>query len=237
MSKAIFMAKRNRKGNLVVEIKLPDKKPMNLPRAGRGSDELLLRYNGKEVEVHFDDRHNIVLVEAGNDVLFQKEGVAPRASSRSPAVNAVPARPATQQTTRPANRSAPQFNQGRQANENGSNLQSVSQKRARHALEAVQSWLDKDASAQKELKSYVTSMPAMILMSGFGQTCAFYKSKGGNHALVLGALQSWLNRGDLMAFITQGSAQDYQIAQAESLEYLNWLKKFAKAYLEGEEGE
>jgi CRISPR-associated protein Cmr5 len=78
-------------------------------------------------------------------------------------------------------------------------------------------------------------MPAMILMSGFGQTCAFYKSnKKDNHAEVLKVLEEWLKHGDLMDFITNSSAEQYQLAQVESLAYLNWLKKFAKAYLEGE---
>ena len=114
-------------------------------------------------------------------------------------------------------------------------LQTISQERAKHALAAVKGWEDKSPSDQKELKSYVVSMPAMILMSGFGQTCAFYKSKGKNHEVVLQALQDWLNKGDIISFITKASAQEYQLAEAESLEYLNWLKKFAKAYLKGDE--
>jgi len=119
-------------------------------------------------------------------------------------------------------------------------IQIIAQERAKHALDAVQTWTgekDNTLKDQEELKRYTVAMPAMILMSGFGQTCAFYKSKGGNHAEVLKVLESWLKKGDLMTFITQSSAHEYQIAQAEALEYLNWLKKFAKAYLEGEGGE
>ncbi len=116
-------------------------------------------------------------------------------------------------------------------------LQTISQERAKHALAAVEGWAkNKDASNQKELKSYVVGMPAMILMSGFGQTCAFYKGNNkGNHEVVLQALQDWLQKGDLITFITQASAQEYQLAEAESLEYLNWLKKFSRAYLQGDE--
>ena len=114
-------------------------------------------------------------------------------------------------------------------------LQTISQERAKHALAVVQDWEDKNTSDQKELKSYVVGMPAMILMSGFGQTCAFYKSKGKNHDVVLQGLQDWLKQGDIISFITQSSAQEYQLAEAEALEYLNWLKKFAKAYLKGDE--
>jgi len=124
-------------------------------------------------------------------------------------------------------------------------IQTIAQQRAKHALDAVQTWtgekdntLPKPPKDQEELKRYTVAMPAMILMSGFGQTCAFYKAnKKDNHAEVLKVLESWLKKGDLMRFITQSSAHEYQIAQAEALEYLNWLKKFAKAYLEGEGGE
>lgn len=114
-------------------------------------------------------------------------------------------------------------------------LQTISQERAKHALAAIKNWEDKNPSDQKELKTYVVGIPAMILMSGFGQTCAFYKSKGKNHEVVLQALQDWLKKGDVISFITKASAQEYQLAEAESLEYLNWLKKFAKAYLKGDE--
>jgi len=120
-------------------------------------------------------------------------------------------------------------------------LQTISQERAKHALAAVEDWTEKnktDASVQKELKSYVVGMPAMILMSGFGQTCAFYKGNNkGNHEVVLQALQNWLNKGDIISFITKSSAQEYQLAEAESLEYLNWLKKFARAYLADEKSQ
>lgn len=119
------------------------------------------------------------------------------------------------------------------------NLQTIEQDRAKHALNAVKKWereMENDSESKpKELRSYIVGMPAMILMSGFGQTCAFYKSKKGNHAEVLNVLEDWLDDGDLMEFITSSSAQAYQLAQAESLAYLNWLKKFAKAYLADEE--
>ena len=116
------------------------------------------------------------------------------------------------------------------------NLQTISQKRAKHALAAVEVWTNKDVSDQKELKSYVVGMPAMILMSGFGQTCAFYKSKEKNHEVVLKALEAWLGKGDVIKLITHASSKEYQLAEAESLEYLNWLKKFARAYLADEAG-
>jgi len=131
-------------------------------------------------------------------------------------------------------------------------IQTISQQRAKHALKNIQKC---DGIKQSKLKSYIVGMPAMILMSGFGQTCAFYISKAElkkdetkrndeNRAYqkVMDVLWDWLGgnvdafkeKTDLMSAITSVSSQEYQLAQAESLEYLNWLKKFAKAYLEGE---
>lgn len=85
----------------------------------------------------------------------------------------------------------------------------------------------------------------MILMSGFGQACAFYLSKGGTMKLVYGALESWLTSTgrpydlygrdrNLMKAITQCDAARYRLAQIEALAYLDWLKKFARAFLKDE---
>ncbi|PIQ31295.1 MAG: type III-B CRISPR module-associated protein Cmr5 [Zetaproteobacteria bacterium CG_4_9_14_3_um_filter_49_83] len=121
-------------------------------------------------------------------------------------------------------------------------VQTISQERAKHALKQVKSWAGNDKDDQKALRSYASNLPAMVLMSGFGQACAFYCSKGGNHGLLYGAVASWLcdkkrvyNTDDLMGEIVACDAARYQLAQAEALEYLDWLKKFAKAYLQGEE--
>ncbi|RMD65725.1 type III-B CRISPR module-associated protein Cmr5 [Candidatus Parcubacteria bacterium] len=118
-----------------------------------------------------------------------------------------------------------------------------SQKRAAHALAKVNEWRNKEEGDQKEILAYVNSFGPMILMSGFGQTCAFYLSKGGNHASVLDALADWLGpehasvfpSDQIMEQIVDCSARTYQLAQAEALAYLDWLKKFARAYLKGEE--
>jgi len=125
-------------------------------------------------------------------------------------------------------------------------LQTISQQRGQHALTQIQAYIKNHAAQhekQKELLSYINSMGPMILMSGFGQTCAFYRSnKKEEHQSALGMLADWLESGDriyahggkerLMEKIVAGNASDYQLAQAEALAYLDWLKKFAKAFLE-----
>ncbi len=140
-----------------------------------------------------------------------------------------------------------------QNNEARGSLQTISQERARHALDNIQ---NVKGISEDKLKSYIVGMPAMILMSGFGQTCAFYVSKAEftkedskrkdehkAYGKVVEILWGWLkehvsafaDKPDLMTAITHVTAQEYQLAEAESLEYLNWLKKFAKAYLKGDE--
>lgn len=113
-------------------------------------------------------------------------------------------------------------------------IQSIEQERAKAAL----TWAEKGVD-DKALSAAV-AMPAMILMNGLGQTAAFYKSKGGAQEALYQLLSGWLKQTgkpyagkDLLTGITQGDAQSYRAAQIEALAYLQWVKKFAKAYAKG----
>ncbi|MCV6547911.1 MAG: type III-B CRISPR module-associated protein Cmr5 [Cohaesibacter sp.] len=128
-------------------------------------------------------------------------------------------------------------------------VQSLAQKRARHALDNIKG-LD-DATCGNYL-AYVKSLPATIILSGLGQAMAMEKagaSKGGDvgtgHKSLLIHVESWLcnkhGRGwqhspyarheDILGAIIAGSERDYISAQVEVMEYLEWLKKFAVALL------
>ncbi len=103
-----------------------------------------------------------------------------------------------------------------------------------------------------EYKSYAESLPASIVMNGLGQACAMLlaQAKGKSaeqdaHRLLYNHLQDWL-RGrehvgvypkdqDLVEAVINHGQREYIRAQVESLAYLDWLKKFAQAYLTGEE--
>ncbi len=96
------------------------------------------------------------------------------------------------------------------------------------------------AESQKKLNSYIAGFGPMILMNGLGQACAFYlAAKEKEHQDVYKAIEKWLtkpdrpykNKTDLMEAIVDGDAATYRLAQAEALAYLDWLKKFAKAFL------
>lgn len=111
-------------------------------------------------------------------------------------------------------------------------LQTIEQARAKHALDWAKNGVDEKTS------SAANSLPAMILMNGLGQAAAFYKSKGGEQGKLYTLLSDWLcaegkpyaGQPDLLTGITTQDMHKYRVAQAEALAYLQWVKKFAKAY-------
>ncbi len=121
--------------------------------------------------------------------------------------------------------------------------------RAKHSLACVER-VKKSSLPKDKYLSYAEGLPAAILMNGLGQAAATLlsasKGKDGDPHLVLYKdLEDWLlnecknspyYRGNdkeknLMKAITEGTKMDYQKAQVEALKWLEWLKKFARAYL------
>lgn len=128
--------------------------------------------------------------------------------------------------------------------------QTVAQMRAKHALGRITSYqtvYQTEEDKQKRFNSYTASFGPMILMSGFGQACAFYvANKKTEHKDVLDAVEAWLQEkgrpfhgqnGNIIACITSSDSSTYRLAQIETLAYLDWLKKFGKAFLKSEEGD
>lgn len=131
-------------------------------------------------------------------------------------------------------------------------MQTLQQQRARFALNQVKSALNNaDEKSRKEFKSQAESFPAMIRMNGLGQAAAFYLSKREKekdkstrkinaHERLYLLLSEWLTRQDqpyrdhenLLAGITETDMHAYRLAQAEALLLLDWVKKFAKAFVE-----
>ena len=134
----------------------------------------------------------------------------------------------------------------------------LDRKRAKHALDAIRS-IDGEAFAG-DYKGYVKGVPAMVMSLGFGQTLALLLNRGGNdieagqggrapaaYHRIFDHLTDWLlienplyiqvegrsiaGRAECMAVITGLAQQDYMVLQAEALAYLEWLKKFANAFL------
>jgi len=131
-------------------------------------------------------------------------------------------------------------------------MQTMEQKRAKYALEQVQGdngRQDIQDKYHKYYKSYASSFPAMIQINGLGQAAAFYRSKGAGvdtkakaYRALYELLSVWLLKPgqpyhgceDLLDGIITKNIHAYQLAQAEALALLNWVKKFATAFMEGE---
>ena len=127
--------------------------------------------------------------------------------------------------------------------------QAVQQQRAKFALDQVKERMvayhrEKESDKwQKEFVSYANALPAMIQMNGLGQAMAFCRYKGGRHEDLYQLLSEWL-RGtgqpyhsyhDLLDGITASDMHHYRLAQVESQALLNWVKKFAKAFMAHDE--
>jgi CRISPR-associated protein Cmr5 len=119
-------------------------------------------------------------------------------------------------------------------------MQSRQQLRAKHALNAIQRL--QGAGEHSKIKSRTSEMPFMIHTVGLGQALAFFASKGKNdgYDTVLEMLDKWLrekgcpfedNKLSALAAITSCDLQTYRIAQVEAVQYMEWAKKFASAYL------
>lgn len=137
----------------------------------------------------------------------------------------------------------------------------IEQERAADALDKV---IKLESANQQDFNekyvSYVESLPATILMNGFGQALATLQAaarsntrddsggqRRGPHQVLFEHISGWLCRDSaaapyrgeshLMAAITGNDRSVYLRAQAETLAWLVWLKKFAVAYLKKSGGD
>lgn len=120
------------------------------------------------------------------------------------------------------------------------NRQTTEQLRAKAALDAVKEIMQKHRG-DKELKSIVNGMPALIQSAGLGPALAFYMAK--NKKQFTGVLAQWLlgdrispdkskTEVNLMEKITSCSSSEYRLLTTEAMAYLNWLKRFTSANIE-----
>jgi len=128
----------------------------------------------------------------------------------------------------------------------------LEQQRAAFALKSVRAVVNEAFAT--EYRSYVEGLPATIVMNGLGQACATLLASANGESVRHQAyrslhdhLQAWLchSAGEtlsngvypgstsLIDAIThpQNGQSKYVHAQAESLAFLVWLKKFAQAFL------
>ena len=126
-----------------------------------------------------------------------------------------------------------------------SDFKSLEQKRAELAWEFVD-WVKKEkTSAQKDYKSVMRKLPAMILTSGLGQTLAFHLGKESgkperdvinNLAKALKDLTGYVdkdNARELLKTLSDSQHEAHVMLTNEALKYATWLKRLAEAELEG----
>lgn len=131
---------------------------------------------------------------------------------------------------------------------------SLEQRRAKDTLHKIKGRLKDFKGKKKNRERYLSrakSLPAMIVMCGLGQTAATLLSVGKGKKdnpdqMLYDDLASWLCKGedapykdetDLIKAIVEGDRKIYIKAQVEAIKWLEWLKKFATAYLSFEEAE
>jgi len=130
----------------------------------------------------------------------------------------------------------------------------LEQQRAAFAIKQIRDLKEVGEAKYGHYVSYVSALPATIVMNGLGQalTTQVAKAKGKRddpHRLLFDHIASWLSRqiielrvpeSDLTRLIDHLMDADQKIyvrAQAEAMAYLNWLKQFARAYLNEKEGQ
>ncbi|PPC84000.1 MAG: type III-B CRISPR module-associated protein Cmr5 [Methylotenera sp.] len=123
-------------------------------------------------------------------------------------------------------------------------MQTLQQERAKHALKEVKALKDEKKEDGNKLTARASELPFMIHVNGLGQAAAFFKSKGDKdgYGRIYGLLSGWLTqpgrpfagKADLMEAITQSDLNIYRMAQTEAMQYMDWVKKFANAYLKSE---
>jgi CRISPR-associated protein Cmr5 len=124
--------------------------------------------------------------------------------------------------------------------------QTIEQKRAAFALVEINAFLETHAGkkeSQKEFRSYASALPAMIHMNGLGQAAAFCRAKGETYGKLYDILSRWMIKAgqpfagdsDLLAGVVARDMYTYRVAQAEALALMEWVKKFALAFMVEEE--
>lgn len=131
---------------------------------------------------------------------------------------------------------------------------SVDLMRARNALSSVRDLLDKPKRFKSCYRSYVDSLCPTILTNGLGQALATELSAAGSapksdeeraHYEIYKALNDWLCRKsggiftgkeDILQAIMEGTEEDYILAQMEAISWIEWHKKFCRAFFPPKKG-
>lgn len=131
-------------------------------------------------------------------------------------------------------------------------VQTLEQKRASFALGRIKCHkTGLSEEAQIRYVSYVSALPATIVMNGLGQALAMeFAAAGGEaqdpHRLLYDDVIAWLTgtealpelhrQSDPFDTLLKSGQEVYIRAQGEALRYCTWLKQFARAFLANPSG-
>jgi len=153
-------------------------------------------------------------------------------TSKQPSSPPVAIPPKPQNTNKPG--SSPQRSSPPQTSVKPRDLDRCRAEAAWKAIEGI-------AATDKEYGSLAREMPTLIQVNGLAQTLAFLKAKNKtHHQSIFSHLSGWVCQhlglqGNLLESVLQMDSQLYRRATAESLAFLQWLKRFAEAKIEKSE--
>jgi CRISPR-associated protein Cmr5 len=110
-----------------------------------------------------------------------------------------------------------------------SKIKDWGQKRANKAFSFVEEIKKKSPKRQKEYKSWVKKMPAMIKTNGLGQTLAFYET---HNEQIYKDLAEWLHTEkfidsqNLIQELLKKESPEYRQITNEVMAILLWLRRF-----------
>ena len=113
-------------------------------------------------------------------------------------------------------------------------IRDVAKMRAEFAYVQVKNFVDQNnQEKQKEYKSYVKKLPALIQTNGLSAALAFMFSKGGTYGKIFDQMNLWLQEcglkrdEELMEWVLQRDSAEYRRTTAEIMALLNWMRRFA----------
>ncbi len=118
-------------------------------------------------------------------------------------------------------------------------IRDVAKMRAEFAYAQVKNFVDQNnQEKQKEYKSYVKKLPALIQTNGLSAALAFMFSKGGTYGDIFEQLDLWLKECGLkrdealMEWVLRQDSVQYRRATTEIMALLNWMRRFADGMVE-----
>lgn len=105
-----------------------------------------------------------------------------------------------------------------------------------------------DEKSNKEYRSYIKRLPAMIQTNGLGQSMAFcYANKNNVYGSIYEDIAAWIkeqqpqllkkythqDNEEFVEIIINMNSGDYRIISNEVMAYLNWMRRFVDGMIKG----